>query len=168
MHIQWHLRNDTQTCEWMFRLTEGTLQLTMSLPEFFNLVKALGQTCLQLGQTMVGDMSVADAIAEAERLVNARQSQAAKKSKSGEKGRLLLTTNGVLVGEVDRDYEIVDGRVVFEEVLLKGIWPASDNKIMFNGTVLKVESVASHTGLLIDEKGARGPVLKLVNCKVAE
>ena len=58
--------------------------------------------------------------------------------------------------------------VVFDEVLLKGIWPPPDNTIMFNGTVLKVESVASHTGLLIDEKGARGPVLKLVNCKVAE
>ena len=160
MNIQWHLRKDTQTCEWTFQLSEGSFHCVMSLTEFFNLVKALGQTCLQLGQNMVGDMSVADAIAEAERLVNARQSH--------EKGRLLLTTNGVLVGEVDRDYEIVDGRVVFEEVLLKGIWPASDNKIMFNGTVLKVESVASHTGLLIDEKGARGPVLKLVNCKVAE
>jgi len=160
VNIQWHLRKDTQTCEWTFQLSEGSFHCVMSLTEFFNLVKALGQTCLQLGQNMVGDMNVSDAIAEAERLVNASSKQA--------KRRHLLTKQGVIIGELDRDYEVVEGRVVFDEVLLKGIWPPPDNTIMFNGTVLKVESVASHTGLLIDEKGARGPVLKLVNCKVAE
>jgi len=162
MNITWHLRQDTQTCEWNFRLAEAEFHMTMALPEFFSLITQMNRTCQQIGVAMIGDMNVADAIAEAERLVKASQNQ----PKTTEKGRQLTTMQGTLIGELDKDYEVVDGQVVFDEVLLKGIWPPPGDEVVFNGIALKVESVASHVGMLVDEKGSRGPVLKGVSCKV--
>lgn len=156
MNIQWHLRRDTQTCEWTFRLAEAEFKTTMTMEEFFNLVKALNQTCLSISQNMLGDMNVTDALNEVDKLLKAGQ----------KKNRLLLTVAGQLIGELDKDYEVVGGQVVFDEVLLKGIWPPPNNELVFNGVKLHVESVVNHTGLLVDEKGARGPVIQGVKCKV--
>uniref|UniRef100_A0A6M3JRQ5 Uncharacterized protein n=1 Tax=viral metagenome TaxID=1070528 RepID=A0A6M3JRQ5_9ZZZZ len=161
MNISWHLRGDTQTCEWTFRLVEGTVNLVVSLPEFFNLVKQLNMTCQKLNMAMVGDMSVADAIAEAEKLMKVGQIQP--------DGKLYLrTVQGDIVGELDREYEVSGGLVLFDELLLKGIWPPPDDELVYNGVKLHVESVRAHIGMVTDEKGARGPVVRGITCKVAE
>lgn len=161
MNIAWHLRKDTQTCEWSFQLTEGSFHVVMSLQEFFTMVKALNTTCLAISQKMIGDMSVADAITEVDKLLKGSPPPAGK-------DRYLRTVKGDVLGELDKDYELTAGKVIFDEVLLKGPWPPPSNEVMYGQVRLRVESVGSFTGLLVDEKGPRGPVIKQLVCSTLD
>lgn len=74
-----------------------------------------------------------------------------------------LKKGGQIVGLTDRVYSIVGGEVVFEEVQALGDLSGTLN---YNGTPLRVVQVDTMVGLLVDMRGARGPVWRGVRCEV--
>jgi hypothetical protein len=74
-----------------------------------------------------------------------------------------ITKGGAVVGVTDRIYDLPGKDVVFEEVLVRGDLSGDLN---YNGRTIRVVRVDAAIGLLVDDKGARGPVWKGVNCEV--
>ena len=73
-----------------------------------------------------------------------------------------LLKEGVVVGITDRIYRVDGNEVTFNEVLLKG---DLSGELHYNGVKLVVIKVDTAVGMLVDEKGARGPVWKGVVCR---
>lgn len=160
MIIHWFLRKDTQTCEWTFESPECSFKTMMPIKEFFLLVEQLYQSKNKLVELMGGGMNAQAAISEFERIV-----------KEGNKVNSDLTTTalknvrGQVVGKTDRVYELTGKEVVFDEILVAGAIGVGET-LLYNDKKVKVAQIGSYIGLLVDEKGARGPVMKGVKCTV--
>jgi len=74
-----------------------------------------------------------------------------------------LKKEGHVVGLTDKVYPIVGGDVVFDEVQVLG---DLDGILDYNGTLLRVVQIDTMIGLLVDNRGARGPVWQKVRCEV--
>lgn len=74
-----------------------------------------------------------------------------------------IVKSGKVVGSTDRIYEISNNEVVFDEVVIKGDITGDWE---YNGHRLRVVRVDSVVGLIVDERGARGPLWKGVVCEV--
>jgi len=75
-----------------------------------------------------------------------------------------LTRKGKVVGFTDRVYSIHDGSsITFEEVEVKG---DLSGELEYNGRRVRILHVETAVGLLVDSRGARGPVWKGVQCEV--
>lgn len=74
-----------------------------------------------------------------------------------------LRKGGAVVGVTDRIYDVSGSTVIFEEVLLKG---DLSGELEYNGTRLQVVKVDTAVGMLVDQRGARGPVWKGVTCAI--
>jgi hypothetical protein len=74
-----------------------------------------------------------------------------------------LKKNGKMVGLTDKVYPIVGGEVVFDDVQVLG----DLNGILdYNGRLLRVVQIDTAIGLLVDNRGARGPLWRKVRCEV--
>jgi len=74
-----------------------------------------------------------------------------------------IRKSGTVVGLTDRIYDVGETEVVFDEVLIKG---DLSGDLDYNGHTIRVVRVDTAVGLLIDGRGARGPVWKGVVCEV--
>lgn len=74
-----------------------------------------------------------------------------------------IVKSGTVVGLTDRIYDVGKAEVVFDEVLIKGDLPGDLN---YNGHTIRVVRVDMAVGMLVDGRGARGPVWKGVVCEV--
>lgn len=76
-----------------------------------------------------------------------------------------LLKSGNVVGLTDQIYPITSSSVTFDEVLVKG---DLSGELEYNGRKLKIVRTDIITGLLIDMRGARGPVWQGVKCEVLD
>jgi hypothetical protein len=74
-----------------------------------------------------------------------------------------LLKSGNVVGLTDRVYPIKGSSVTFDEVLVKG---DLSGELEYNGKKLRIVRTDVIAGLLIDLRGARGPVWQGVECEV--
>ncbi len=74
-----------------------------------------------------------------------------------------LRKGGTVVGVTDRIYDVSGSTVIFEEVLLRG---DLSGELEYNGTRLRVIKVDTAIGMLVDQRGPRGPVWKGVTCAI--
>jgi hypothetical protein len=70
---------------------------------------------------------------------------------------------GVVVGVTDRVYAVYGSAVLFEEVVVKG---DLSGVLEYNGSSLQVIQVYATAPRVVDERGARGPILKGVTCAI--
>ena len=75
-----------------------------------------------------------------------------------------ILSNGVVVGQTDRAYDLEGVRyIAFDEILLRGeLGP----EIHYRGRELLVLHVHQMVGLQVDMRGPRGPLVKGVFCQV--
>jgi hypothetical protein len=76
-----------------------------------------------------------------------------------------LYSSGRIVGMTDRIYEIDGQSVTFDEVIVKG---DLSTELKYNGHKLRIVRIDTIVGLEVDQNGARGPLWKVVECKVIE
>jgi len=76
-----------------------------------------------------------------------------------------LLKSGNVVGLTDRVYPITGSSVTFDEVLVKG---DLSGELEYNGKKLRIVRTDMIAGLLIDMRGARGPVWQGVECEVLD
>ncbi|MBE3123315.1 MAG: hypothetical protein IMZ65_00755 [Planctomycetes bacterium] len=74
-----------------------------------------------------------------------------------------IVKSGTVVGLTDHVYDISDSQVAFGEVLVRG---DLSGDLEYNGHTIRVLRVDTVTGLLVDDRGARGPVWQGVVCEV--
>ena len=76
-----------------------------------------------------------------------------------------LLKSGNVVGLTDRVYPITGSSVTFDEILVKG---DLSGVLEYNGKNLRIVRADVITGLLVDMRGARGPVWQGVECEVLD
>jgi len=76
-----------------------------------------------------------------------------------------LLKSGNVVGLTDGVYPITRSSVTFNEVLVKG---DLSGELEYNGKRLRIVRTDAIIGLLIDMRGARGPVWQGVECEVLD
>lgn len=76
-----------------------------------------------------------------------------------------LRKGGEVVGTTDQIYPIEGAEVTFGEILVQG---DLSGDLRYNGAVLRVKHINATIGLLIDQRGARGPVWQGVTCVVED
>lgn len=76
-----------------------------------------------------------------------------------------LLKSGNVVGLTDRVYPITGSSVKFDEVLVRG---DLSGELEYNGKRLRIIQMDGIVGLLIDMRGARGPVWRGVECEVLD
>lgn len=76
-----------------------------------------------------------------------------------------LLKSGNVVGLTDRVYTITGSSVTFDEVLVKG---DLSGELEYNGKRLRIIRTDVISGLLVDIRGARGPVWQGVECEVLD
>ena len=76
-----------------------------------------------------------------------------------------IYSSGKVVGVTDRIYEVDDQSIIFDEVLVKG---DLSGELEYNGVRLRITHIDSIIGLIVDQKGPRGPVWNEVECRVIE
>jgi len=163
MLINWFLNSKTGMAEWRITTAECNFYFQQPLDSFFKLVDGLHEACCSVKAMMQDGLDSKAAIAEWQRMIREEQESEAK-----EKSQLscvLKDDKGNVVGETDRLYEVSGDEVMFDEVLVKG---SIGDKVWYNGQSLAVVSIASQIGLLVDGRGARGPVMHGVRCKVVK
>lgn len=74
-----------------------------------------------------------------------------------------IVKGGEVVGLTDRVYELAGNEVVFDEVLVKG---DLSGDLDYNDHQIRVVRVDTAVGMLVDDRGVRGPVWKGVVCEV--
>jgi len=74
-----------------------------------------------------------------------------------------IVKSGTVVGLTDRVYDISGSEVIFDEVLVRG---DLSGDLEYNGHTIRVLRVDTVAGLLVDGRGARGPVWTGVVCEV--
>lgn len=76
-----------------------------------------------------------------------------------------LRKAGKVVGETDKVYPVHGSTVLFAEILGKG---DLSGELEYNGQQIEVTHAQAVIGLLVDEKGARGPIWQGVECRVLD
>lgn len=74
-----------------------------------------------------------------------------------------LKKEGQVVGLTDKVYQVAKGYVVFDEIQVLG---DLSGVLDYNGTLLRVVQIDTMIGLLVDNRGARGPIWQKVQCEV--
>ena len=74
-----------------------------------------------------------------------------------------LKKSGKVVGLTDKVYLIVGKEIVFDEIQVLG---DLDGILDYNDTPLRVVQIHTMIGLLVDSRGARGPIWQKVRCEV--
>ncbi len=76
-----------------------------------------------------------------------------------------LRKNGDVVGLTDRVYDLAGTIVHIDEILVTG---DLSGELSYNGKLLKILEVNTVVGMLVDQRGARGPVWKDVQAQVVD
>ena len=71
--------------------------------------------------------------------------------------------SGTVVGVTDKVYDLQLGQSLFQEILVRG---DLSGDLEYNGHKIRITKAETAVGLLVDDRGARGPVWQGVTCEV--